>query len=78
MDSHHQLQQDKRFLNVFKRYVSLSFLTIAAVLSALPLHILIVFSDKSVQSTVGLRGPQCRGGWGLRGSWFKEKGWVVI
>ncbi len=51
MDSAHQLRQDKR---VF-------ILAIAAVLSALPLHILVVFSDKAGESTAGLRGLQRRG-----------------
>lgn len=43
-------------------------LTIAAVLSALPLHILVVFSDKAGQSAAGLRGLQCRGEWRQAGS----------
>lgn len=51
MDSVHQLRQDKR---VF-------ILAIAAVLSALPLHILVVFSDKAGQSAAGPRGLQCSG-----------------
>lgn len=49
-DSVHQLRLDKR---VF-------ILAIAAVLSALPLHILVVFSDKSGHSALGLRGLWCR------------------
>lgn len=48
-------------------------LTIAAVLSALPLHILVVFSDKAGQSTAGLRGLQCSGG--VQASWVKERNW---
>lgn len=66
-DSVHQLRQDKR---VF-------ILAIAAVLSALPLHILVVFSDKSGPSTVSLRGLQCRG-WGDAGKLGqRKKDWWV-
>lgn len=66
MDSARQLRQDKR---VF-------ILAIAAVLSALPLHILVVFSDKAGQSTAGLRGLQCCvcvGGCVCRRAGSKEK-----
>lgn len=58
-DSVHQLRLDKR---VF-------ILAIAAVLSALPLHILVVFSDKSGHSALGLRGLPAQG------SSVKEKDW---
>lgn len=61
----HRLRRDKR---VF-------ILAIAAVQSALPLHILVVFSDKSGQSTVGLRGLERRGSAGKLG---ERKRLVVI
>ena len=57
MDSAHGLRLDKR---VF-------ILATAALLSALPLRILVVFSDKAGQSTAGLRGLQCGGSAGQPG-----------
>lgn len=59
----HQLRQDKR---VF-------ILAIAAVLSALPLRILVVFSDKAGQSAVGLRGLQCRRAGSEKKDWWWSK-----
>lgn len=65
IDSTHQLWRDKRV------FIS----AVAAVLSVLPLHILVVFSDKAGQSAVGPRELQCRGRAGKLGQ-RKDRCWA--